>query len=323
MKTNFTKFSLLIFALIALTSCGNDDDETSYDVPTAAQFDALIDSSLDAITQNFQFNTADGFVSFTSAKGVIINIDPSCLRLDGIAVTGTVNLEYIEVFDKGTMATTNKPTMGRMPNGDLGLLITGGEFYVNATLGGQQLDIVCNISLLVPTSLTDGTVDDEMTLWNGAINEDGDLVWDENQDAAGQGGVFGEGNNYYVSFGDFGWTNVDKFYSDPRPKTTILVDVPDGYDNENSSVYLSYDGEGTNALASLDTYTTEGYFSEHYGQIPIGLECHVIFVTEEDGEYRYAIKAVTIEADDIITFTYSETTTGTEDELVAAINAIQ
>lgn len=317
MKTNFTKFSLL------MTSCGNDDDKTSYDVPTAAQFDALIDSSLDAITQNFQFNTADGFVSLTSAKGVIINIDPSCLRLNGNAVTGTVNLEYIEVFDKGTMATTNKPTMGRMPNGDLGLLITGGEFYVNATLGGQQLDIVCNMSLLVPTSLTDGTVDDEMTLWNGAINEDGDLVWDENQDAAGQGGVFGEGNNYYVSFGNFGWTNVDKFYSDPRPKTTILVDVPDGYDNENSSVYLSYDGEGTNALASLDTYTTEGYFSEHYGQIPIGLECHVIFVTEEDGEYRYAIKAVTIEADDIITFTYSETTTGTEDELVAAINAIQ
>lgn len=30
-------------------------------------------------------------------------------------------------------------------------------------------------------------------------------------------------NNYYVSFGNFGWTNVDRFYSDPRPKTTILA----------------------------------------------------------------------------------------------------
>jgi len=153
------------------------------------------------------------------------------------------------------------------------------------------------------------------------------LAWAEAKDAAGtngKGGVIGEANNYYVTFGTFGWTNVDKFYSDPRPRTTILADAPDGYDNNNSAIYLSYDGEGTNALAKLDTYiTATGLFSEHYGQIPIGLKCHVIFVTEDNGQWRYAIKAVTVAANDIYTFTLAETTVGSEAQLVAAINAIQ
>ena len=120
----------------------------------------------------------------------------------------------------------------------------------------------------------------------------------------------------------FGWSNVDRFYSDPRPKTLIQVQAPIGYNFTNSAVYLSYDGEDS-GLAALDTYDgTLNLFSEHYGQIPIGLECHVIFVTEDKGVWRYAIKPVTIEANDIITFTMDDTTTGTEATLTALINGL-
>jgi hypothetical protein len=165
-----------------------------------------------------------------------------------------------------------------------------------------------------------------MVLWNGLINQEGELAWEQELDLAGENGkdgVFAEGNNYYVSFGNFGWTNVDKFYSDPRPRTTILVAVPTGYDNTNSAIYLSYDGEGQNALAKLDTYTAAGLFSEHYGQIPIGLKCHLIFATEDNDQWRYAIKAVTVAANDVYTFTLAETKIVTEAQLIAEINAIQ
>ena len=182
------------------------------------------------------------------------------------------------------------------------------------------------MNLLVPASLTGG-LETGMLLWTGNLEDPENLVWRNAADAAGanggKGGVQGEGNNYYVSFGNFGWTNVDKFYSDPRPKTTILADAPEGYDNTNSAIYLSYDGEGQNALAKLDTYTAAGLFSEHYGQIPIGLACHIIFATEDNGQWRYAIKAVTVAANDVYTFTLAETTVGTEAQLIAAINAIQ
>ncbi|MEN2398220.1 hypothetical protein GKZ90_0000395 [Flavobacterium sp. MC2016-06] len=327
MKTNFKSIGLLLFAITTLVSCDNSDgDDNLILPPTAAAFKGITEKGIKKNTQNFTVTPVSGIITFTSAKGVKVNINASCLTKNGVAVTGAVDIEYIELFDKGNMLITNKPTMGVMADGNKNLLISGGEFYIKATQGGVALQTSCTMNMIVPAALTDG-VDNTMTLWNGTLDEKEDLVWREakaNADGTnGKGGVQGEGTNYYVTFGNFGWTNVDRFYSDPRPKTTILADAPDGYDNTNSAIYLSYDGEGTNALAKLDTYTAAGLFSEHYGQIPIGLACHVIFATEDNGQWRYAIKGVTVAAGDVYTFTLAETTVGTEAQLVAAINAIQ
>lgn len=325
MNTNFKTIGLLFLLLVSFVSCDTSDGDDSSNVilpPTSAAFKSISEKGVKRNTQNFTITAGDGMVTLTSAKGVKLHINGDCLTKNGNAVTGEVNIEYIELFDKGNMLVTNKPTMGITPDGKKNLLISGGEFFIKATQGGVELQTSCYLSLVVPTALTDG-YDNAMTLWTGVIEEDGDLAWRDAKGADGKGGVQGEGNNYYVTFGNFGWTNVDRFYSDPRPKTTILVDVPDGYNNTNSAVYLSYDGEGTNALAKLDTYTAEGLFSEHYGQIPIGLACHIIFATEDNGNWRYAIKGVTTTANAVYTFTLAETTVGTEAQLVAAINAIQ
>ena len=77
-------------------------------------------------------------------------------------------------------------------------------------------------------------------------------------------------------------------------------------------------------MAKFDVYNpTTSQFSEHYGQIPIGLNCHIIFATEDNGLWRYAIKSVTTIANGVTAFSLSETTVGTEAQMVAAINAIQ
>lgn len=319
-------YSIFLIGLLnlGLISCNNDDDNND-SPPSEAQFKALRDVALVNITQNFQFNAQDGPTSFTSAKGVVLEINGNCLTLNGNAVTGNVNIEYVEIFDKGTMLTTHKTTLGRMFNGDLAMLDSGGEFYINATQNGQQLALTCGMSLTVPTSLTDGE-DTGMTLWEGTIDAEGNLEWDEMNGAAGQGGVevIGQGTSatYYAVFSNFGWTNVDRFYNDLNPKTTILVTVPTGYTSNNSAVYLHYDGLGS-SLANLDTYnSTTGQFSEHYGQIPIGLACHIIFATEENGQWRYGIKGVTIAANAVYSFILTETVVGSEAQLIAAINAL-
>ncbi|MGM8361655.1 hypothetical protein ACSV4D_07060 [Flavobacterium sp. ARAG 55.4] len=319
---NLKTIGILFLAAISLISCNNDDNEQM--PATAAEFANVRQAALDKMVQEFTITAEDGATTLTSENGVKITLNGNCLTKDGNPVTGDVKIEFVEIFNKGNMLVTNKPTMGIMPDGKRNLLISGGEFFIKATQNGKELATSCNISLQVPTDLTGG-VDNTMTLWNGIIDDEGNLAWEDARkaDGNGKGGVEAGQNSYYVSFGNFGWTNVDRFYSDPRPKTTILADAPEGYDNTNSSIYLSYDGEGTNALAKLDTYTAEGLFSEHYGQIPIGLACHVIFVTEDNGMWRYAIKGVTVQANDVYTFTMGETTVGTEAQLIAAINAIQ
>lgn len=325
MKTTFKNIAILFTAAIALTSCSPDGTEIYR--PSNGQWVMLRSNALNNIEQSFTLTAGNGAVTFTSEKGVEITINGNCLTLNGNPVTsGQVDIEYIEVFDKGTMLVTDKTTMGRMPNGDMALITSGGEFYINATQNGQQLDITCPMQLKIPADLTGG-LETGMSLWDGTIDEHGNIDWDQQDQAAGtQGGVFGEGQGasaaYYAFLNDFGWTNVDRFYSDPRPKTTILAEAPTGYDFENSAIYLHYDGEGS-ALAKLDTYNSNtNQFSEHYGQIPIGLVAHVIFVTEDGGNYRYAIKAVTIAAGDVYVFTDAETTVGTEAQLIAAINGL-
>ena len=322
---NLNNIGLVVLASIAFTSCSTDNNENN--VATAQEFAALKQDALNGITQTFTFNAEDGATTFTSAKGVQITINGNCLTLNGNPVTsGQIDVKYAEVFDKGTMLVTDKTTMGKLPNGDMALIISGGEFYINATQNGQQLGITCPMQLIIPADLTGG-LQTGMSLWDGTIDDDGNLDWrEQDQNPAGGQGVFGEGTGanaaYFAFLNDFGWTNVDRFYSDPRPKTTILAEAPTGYNFQNSAVYLHYDGEGS-ALAKLDTFNAgTNQFSEHYGQVPIGLVAHVIFVTEDGGNYKYAIKAVTIVANDVYVFTNAETTVGTEAQLIAAINSL-
>ena len=326
MKTRLNTFAFLVLASIALTSCSKDDNNQT-PVPTAAAFNAIRENALDGITQTFTLDASAGATTFTSVKGVQLTINGSCLTKNGNPVTGNVTIEYKEIFDAGSMLVTDKTTMGKLPNGDMTLIVSGGEFYVNATQGGTELDITCNFQLIIPSTLTGGA-QAGMQLWDGTIDVDGNIDWEKQaaNPGTGQGGVFVEGTApnapYYAFFNAFGWTNVDRFYSDPRPKTIILAEAPSSYNYDNSAIYLHYDGEAS-TLAKLDIFnTTTQQFSEHYGQIPIGLQCHVIFATEEAGQWRYAIKPATIAANDVYTFTLAETTLGTEAQLVAAINAL-
>lgn len=321
-------YSLLfpVFILALLYSCSNENSGTL----SSTDFKALKQDALNSITQNFHFNGEAGNVSFTTVKGVIIQFNTADLTLNGNPVTGLIDLKVIEIFDSATMLATGMHTMGLMPDGKHAVMNSGGEFYIIATQNGQQLELSSYISLIIPTNLTDNVGgNNEMALWNFAEE---DTVWVQ-QDITpiGTGNVFlndGQvitglpGTQYIATLDHFGWTNVDCFYSDPRPRTTILTSVPTGYNGQNCSVYLHYDGQG-NALALLDTYdSATGLFSEHYGQIPIGLVCHVIFATEDNGQWRYAIKAKTIAAGDIYNFTIEETTVGSKAQMIAAIDAL-
>jgi len=211
--------TILVTALVFTSCTKNDNDDIILIRPTAEDYNTIKDAALEDITQNFQFNAEDGYISLTSDKGVAININTACLTLNGNAVTGAIDLEFVELFDKGNMLTTNKPTMGILPNGDKALLISGGEFFINATQNGMALETSCDIQLGIPVDLTGGA-DNEMILWNGIIDEDGNLAWEEDlrDGPNGQGGVFAEGNQYYAFLGalvgltwiDFTTTHVQK-----------------------------------------------------------------------------------------------------------------
>ena len=329
-------FSLALLSTAAmLVSCWTDGEgkiknpDWTIEPGTAGDFQKIREDALRDMMIMQTFDAATG-IDFTSPKGVRFTLS-SMWHGDWTQVTGDVTLEYIELFDRGSMVVGNKPLKGEDAAGNLIPLITGGEFYINVTQNGESVFGYYN--MVIPGSLTGG-VDkrdglDPMTLWLGEIDDEtGDLFWKEfgtdGRDGNKEGGVWpdGESNNYNLFGSDFGWINVDVLSGEEGEKTPLLVSVPEGYDNTNASVYVAYVGQ-TDRLAFLDVYSPANkLFTEHYGWAPIGFELYVIFTAEENGQFVYSIKKVTIAKETIIYVTQAELLTGTRDEVIAAINAL-
>ncbi|MEO8932915.1 MAG: hypothetical protein ABI295_01305 [Xanthomarina sp.] len=318
-----TFFGTALVVVLALTSCSSNDDvdntpTININRPAAQDFSNIRNQALDNITQNFQFNADNGNISLTSIKGVDITLNANCLTKNGHPVSGMVDLKYVEIFEKGNMLTSHKPTMGLRPNGNIALIITGGEFFFEATQNGEVLESSCAIRISVPAALTGGP-DPDMILWDGVIDANGDLTWEPDEPGSIDG-IYIDAANYHAFIQNFGWTNIDRFYQDPRPKTNVYVQAPIGFNYTNSAIYLSYNGQEF-GLASLYTFTN-GLFSMNSAEIPIGLECHVVFVSEQNGAWRYAIKPITVTEDNLTTFSMAETNVTSEADLISIINGL-
>lgn len=306
---------------ISFTACKKEQGPDPTPVgPNGTQLTSFFNGNVEDNTQHFTVNASTGGV-ITGSHGTTVYIYGGTLQDgSGNPITGNVDVEMVEIYDRASMILMNKPTMGILPNGDKSTLLSKGEYYLKITQNGNPVNANNGVYVMVPSNNIAGS-NSGMSLFDGTI-ELGNLAWNLVQDsiplvadsANGQGTM-----SFQILEGTWGWTNVDRFYSDPRPKTVLKAQLPEGYDNTNCEVYIAYDGE-PGALASLDTYTNDGYFSEHYGLIPIGLEVHFIAVTVINGQLHYAIQGATIEAGHIEQIT--NFTAITQSELAALINAL-
>lgn len=311
MKNLKYTFAIFAVAIFTFTSCEMNDDVDydplvdSFMPPSYEDFRNIQDNAFNNLKQNASFNAEDG-INFQSDAGVSLSISSNCLTLNGNAVTGEVDIEFVEVFDRGNMLTTNATTVGEDANGDKGQLISGGEFHIKAYQNGEELDFdeFCGMMLEVPASITGGEVNG-MGPFVGEIDENDNLVWLPQNTEFWVNPHNGTTYNAFVQ--NFGWFNCDVFISDPDPKTEIQIAVPQGFDGNNSSVYLARVGE-TSSLAFI------------YGEFPIGLEAHIIFLSEQDGEFLYGIQTIIVEDGQQVLFTQEELSIASTEDLTQTIN---
>ncbi len=330
-KQKLKNVFIIFIALLFVTSCKTSDDaDPIIELKSGLELEqSIIDKRDELIEKSTIFGEGSSGIATGKREHTSFTFPENGLvDKNGIAVVGEVDVEIIEIYEKATMVLAKMPTNGRRANGNVETLISAGEFYINATQNGEQLELSSGIELFV---YEEGIYDNEMIIFNGVDdNCDGadaglqcDIVWEEDNnaqlregEAMGPDGTFVSGYSGFIN--NFGWTNIDKWYNDERPKTIINADVPEGYDDTNCNVYVSYDGEPT-ALALLDIYNADtDLFTEHYGLIPIGLEVHFIFVSMQGGEYVYTIQAATIGENHLEVI--GTPSTATEEQLITLIN---
>jgi len=322
-----TLFSLIFMLALTITSCTDPEEQEESDKPDGAALTELFQNNRKDAVQEFTVNI-DGGAVITGTQGTQVTFPANSLGLNGTPVTGNVTVELVEIYGKGAMLLQNMPTSGIKPDGTQEALKSAGEFFLNAKQGENQLEI------LIPVQIQSRDIDpatwEQMQVFKAGDDLQDTDLWEEVKGEQGgvQNAEGGEGegpDGDYVMFSifdisSFGWANLDIWFSYTGAKTQIYVDVPAGFDGDNCEVYLSYDGEPT-ALARMDIYnSTTELFTEHYGQIPIGHEVHIILVAEISGELHYTIQGTTVV--DNHTEVMADPQPTTQANLEALINAL-
>ena len=333
------KTRLLLTGVMAamLFSCSSEENANSSTMNTKAdnkgELAALQKKKLETLKQRFSFDAGRERVTIKTKAGVKINIAPSRLRLNGQPVQGIVNVEYIEIFDRATMLMANRTTMGvDAATGDqqtVAPLSSGGEFYVNMTnQEGQNLDEGSEFELVVPTALTGGDENaQDMTEWTGEENQDGDVIWEEetNDDGTDEE-VPVQNDEFIMSLDKFGWCNIDKLVQFGYPGTSMYVDVPSGYDDTNTKIYVTFQGQQSLMVRLTGYDASTGLFDDHnYNTMPEGMACSVICVSTQGGQWYYGVKNIVVPTGDPtnpIVFNPGDLTVVTSPALIAAINGL-
>lgn len=322
---------IVVIGIALINACDEPVDDTPPLTPNGTALLEKIKNNREAKTQNFSVLLTTAGASIEGEEGTIVNFNYNSVE-DGAGnsmVGETIDVEMIEIYSKSDMLLLNKSTMGvLLLGGDHTALISGGEVYLKAYKDGEELYVTDNKIIVKYPVDNMGGYDSEMSLFEDfCCDNDCDGVfacpdddW-EQADSAVLALDNAAGVGYYSGVvSNFGWTNVDKFATYAAPKTLLKARAPEEFNATNCAVYISFDGE-SNALGSLDEFLTdEGVFSEHYGQIPIGLDVHLIAISMVDGTYYSSITPATIVADAVIEL--AELTETTETDLIATINSL-
>lgn len=305
---NILKSVLGISIIASFASCVEDPDiEDANSQADGIALAERFENNRENAIQEFTVDAAAGGM-ITGTQGTQVTFAPNSFGISGSPVSGNVTVQLIEIYDKASMLLNDKSTLGERSNGDKEALKSAGEFFIDAKQGANELELLekANVN---SRPLTFAEFPGAMNIFRAGDDLNGDEDWveadedndgenDEAQNRDGQG-ADGEFVTYNYDIGDFGWTNLDKWYNYAGAKTDIFIDVPAGFDKDNCAVFLSYDGEPT-ALARMDVWNASlEMFTEHYGLIPVGLEVHIIMVAEIDGVLHYAIQGATIVEDHI------------------------
>lgn len=287
------KKTIAVMAGMALlfTSCKKDESGTvppPEPVAGSIELQTYFDQNILDELQAFTIDAASNG-SITSSNGTQISFYSNSFKhSNGALVTGDVTIELLEVFDKSGMIRMNAPTLGNLPGGGNAPLISGGEFRIKAFQNGEELELVDGYGYSVNSVVPDGGMTDpNMQVFYGRTGDT--LTWDQADSSA----IGGQGEMYYSYFDSLNWCNIDQFMNNGGPMTTVNVQLPSGFTNLNSALFISIDG--ANSVVPVWGFENGVYTIGPYYQLPVGMPVHFIAMAVIGGVPHTAIVSAIIE----------------------------
>jgi len=274
---------LFISASLALFSCSKDDDE-----PGGDRLDAMF-NQLRSTPQSYTVEAGETD-TITGAKGTKVIFYPGSFK-DNSGNTinsGTIEIELTEIYKPGQMIANRVNTVTVAGK----LLTSGGQIHIKAMRGEHEVK-----AATYGIAFRQNDVSEErMSLFKGgpASATDNTVIWEDDVIMSIKG-TSNISNEYFFLFDectDFGWINCDEFVDDARPKTNITINLPEGYNNRNTQVFIVI--PELNSVTSPRNYnpatnsfnmgTSENYY------LPVGLNVKIVtLATINDDQYYLEI----------------------------------
>lgn len=258
--------------------------------PSGQPMQQLFADNLAAATQHFTINTDGGPAYLTGAKGLLVRFQQHAFRkADGSIASGNIDVALVEAYTAGDMLLLNKQTLG-MDNGQPKLLVSGGQFYIAASQGAEDLSLAGPNMALFSVPGQTSAPDPNMSLFGGAVQSDGTMLWSPWQsdpvitlgDSTLMDSV-GTASWYYTFTSDsLAWINCDYFYGSGLPLTAVQATTPEGFDHTNTCIWLVFPDLNavTNLYGQGNAFGTMGGY-----EVPVGQALTVVALALVDGAY--------------------------------------
>jgi hypothetical protein len=325
MKTNFIKMTCVILlagiALIwgckkdnsaqpATSTVPNNNSNTNTD-----NYSSMADffAKNGVAAQTFTITNSTGG-SFATPQGTVITI-PANTFLNNLnqQVTGTVTITFKDIYKKSDMLLSNMPTT--MANGMP--LKSAGEFYINATAGGNPVNLANTITVKQPFNSPA-----DLNMRPFVISGIDTAGWKPADSSTGQVAVDSSYMLYQLiqlcaPLTSGSWCNSDNpSYFSIYTQGTLTLTETDTASNYNTQVYLLF--KSINTTDACHTYGGNDF--NFTNCVPIGLQCTAVAVGVKNGKIYSSFIPVTITANQTVKFSMSETTTANFKSQLAALN---
>ncbi|HZV68052.1 MAG TPA: hypothetical protein VFG10_00840 [Saprospiraceae bacterium] len=300
-----SKFFYVLGVLIMMMSCGKDIDQF---IPNDKQ-DVVGDISRlksrlkEDISGPISYTLSVpcfGLKAFEIDKDVVIEIPAGFVDLDKYPCTnGFFDVKVTVLDSKGEILAAGIPTMSENKllesRVELNIEILSGTSHVRLA-HGKKIRILVNdpdprerMELFYGEGDQWRQADGNPEKWDNVTNDDWWIQTDSSQNP-----ITGVG---YQTFSDsIDWVNVDVYFQIPEElRTPVCVDLPEGFTNTNTNVFMVFDDYRSITLMTGDS--TKRQFCEHYGSTPIGFRTTFVVISERgEGNYYFATKKTTITA---------------------------
>ncbi len=159
--------------------------------------------------QSFTINASAGG-TITGSQGTKFIFQPNSFRTaSNLTVTGTVNIQVKEIYSAADMILSNMPTLS-----SFGPLVSGGEYYLSATQGSNNLKLAPGMKYTAIMNSSDSAYN--MGVYNLSKDSSWRNIWMHNNDSSNY--VVPDTTIYPYSVlqcDSLGWENCDAYYPGP------------------------------------------------------------------------------------------------------------